>query len=83
MRLQKIIQGLTLISKYYKNPNYYHMRSEHERIYMSAPDYRMSAEDYDILISNGWFQIKEIVQKGNRVLEQKCQEFSPDSDRLS
>jgi hypothetical protein len=56
MNLKNFADGLSIIRKYYKNPDGYHMGAEHDQIYLYATDNPMSAEDVAALRLLGWFQ---------------------------
>jgi hypothetical protein len=55
MQLSKIIEGLTVLSKYYDKDGY-HTGAEHDQFYTYATDRPVSPDDVANLKELGWFQ---------------------------
>lgn len=57
MNLGNFIRGLTIIQKYYDNPEGYHIGAEHDQFYAYTTDRRVSDEDFSMLKELMWFQV--------------------------
>ena len=55
MITSKIIEGLTILQKYYDKDGF-HCGAEHDVIYAYATDKPVGKQDLDRLIDLGWFQ---------------------------
>jgi len=56
MGLNNLIEGLEILRLYYKNPNGYHIGSEHDTIYMYVTNVPLIAVHIQAMIDNGWVQ---------------------------
>lgn len=66
MRTKDIVEGMTILLKYYDDPAMWHTGAEHEVIYMYATDNPVTPEDLTRLVGLGWFQHEvEPVRGGN------------------
>jgi len=56
MRINQIIQGLTILQKYYNDPNGYHTGADHDVIYAYKTDKELSSDDLNKMYELDWFQ---------------------------
>lgn len=56
MRLQAFIEGLQILSRYYHDPDGFHMEASHDEFTLFATDNPVSDVDYDRLKELGWSQ---------------------------
>ena len=56
MKNEYIIEGMTIISKYYNKDNNYNVGAEHDILYLFETDKPVSKEDLKTLIDLGWTQ---------------------------
>jgi hypothetical protein len=57
MKVTDIIEGLQIIQKYKpENESDYHLRAEHDEIYVGSLDWVMSEQDKARMIELGWIQ---------------------------
>ncbi len=56
MKLSNIIEGLTILSRYYDKPDGYHNSAYHEILYAYSTDKPVSTEDVARLADLGWRQ---------------------------
>jgi hypothetical protein len=54
MNTKGIIEGMTILFKYYKDENGFNVGAEHDEIWMFAPDLPISDKDKDRLMKLGW-----------------------------
>ena len=51
-----LIEGLTILEKYFDMKDGFHTAAEHDIIYVYETDHAVSAKDLSRLIQLGWFQ---------------------------
>lgn len=56
MRLNDFLQGITILQKYYNNPNGFHLGADHDVIYLYGTDSPLTEEDFKRLTDLGWTQ---------------------------
>lgn len=56
MKTKSIIEGLTILNRYYKDPDGYNNGAEHDIIYAFETDRPVSPEDVVRLVELGWSQ---------------------------
>ena len=56
MNLSDCIQGLTILQRYFKRGDGYHLGAEHDVMYVSPTDSPLSNEDVQKMYDLGWFQ---------------------------
>ena len=56
MKTKSIIEGLTILNKYYDDPDGWHTGADHEILYARATDKPVSPEDVARLVELKWFQ---------------------------
>lgn len=56
MNLKNFLEGVAIISKYYDNPEGYHIGADNDQIYLYATDNAITEEDISTLRDLGWFQ---------------------------
>ena len=56
MKLSNFIEGLNTLSKYFDNPDGYHIGAEHDQFYVYATDQPLDAADVEKMKSLEWFQ---------------------------
>ena len=64
MRTSEIIEGMSILLKYYDNPNGYHTGVENDVLFMYTTDRPVSEPDILRLIELGWLQ-DEVVFRGD------------------
>lgn len=56
MKLKEFIEGMEIISRYYKRGNHYNLGAEHDVIYLYPTDSLISRPDVEKLHKLGWLQ---------------------------
>lgn len=56
MQLSKFIAGLTILAKYYDDPDGYHIGAEHDQFYAYRTDKPVAPDDVAKLFELDWFQ---------------------------
>ena len=56
MNLKNFLGGLTVLVKYYDNPDGYHIGSEHDQFFAYATDKPLEPDDVAKMREFGWFQ---------------------------
>lgn len=58
MNTRDFLAGIGILLPYYKNPDGYNMGSDHDQVYMFAPDRPLTDEDVKKMHDLGWCQLK-------------------------
>jgi hypothetical protein len=56
MKTKDFMEGLHILHTYYNNPDGYHLRAEHDTIYIYATDTEITEEDVEHLCYLGFIQ---------------------------
>ncbi len=56
MRLGNFREGLEILTRYFNDPDGYHIGAEHDQIYIYATNRPLSEEDVAKMVELGWFQ---------------------------
>lgn len=56
MRLNRFIEGLQILSKYYDKLDGHHTGAEHDQFYAYQTDRPLTDEDLNRMVELGWFQ---------------------------
>lgn len=56
MKLKNFLEGITILQKYYREPDGYHLSADHDVIYLYGTETPLSEQDLAEMIKLGWFQ---------------------------
>lgn len=72
MKMSDVIEGLTILQKYYREDGY-HLAAEHDEIYAFETQKQLSPEDAKKMFDLGWIQVDaETDDYGNAPYDPEC-----------